>query len=200
MLLKKTTTFLTIFFIGLFLGSWVISASGQDDISSRAFQLFDEKNYIQAEPLFKSLIDDKPELLLLYYYYGACRTENQKYSEYDLIQLLNANPNEAPAKINYYLGIQYQALNNWEQAIRYYNIFKLRSSPDEQTELNLAEKIQQCYNQENPYKNLTETSLPSLPINKEIKTIENNNTTISDFEYFSENVTDNIIYEEEFRY
>jgi hypothetical protein len=198
MLLKKTTTFLTIFFIGLFLGLRVISASGQDDISSRAFQLFDEKNYAQAEPLFKRLIDEKPELLLLYYYYGACRTENHKYSEYDLIQLLNANPNESPAKINYYLGIQYQALNNWEQAIRYYNIFKLRSSPEEQIELNLAEKIQQCYNQENPFSNLNLVlNEPPATINSEVNTILNESSIFSEFQDIPEPSENNIVGESE---
>lgn len=159
MFLKPATTFLTVFFIGLFVGSCAISSSGQDNKTTQAFQYFNEQNYAAAEPLFKSLIDDRPELLMLYYYYGASRTENRKYSEYDLIQLLNANMNEAPTKINYYLGIQYHALDNWEQAIKYYDNFKLNSTAEEQTELKLSEKIQQCYNKENPFLNSIETTL-----------------------------------------
>ena len=153
MLSKNRIKFLTTIFYFLFSNLLINSAFGQDT-ATKAFQLFDEKNYREAEPLFKQLIEEKPQLLMLYYYYGACRTENQKYSEDDLIQLLNANPDEAPAKINYYLGIQYQALNNWEQALKYYNKFKLNSTPEEQSDLKIAEKIQQCYNQENPYSEL----------------------------------------------
>ena len=155
MLLKPTKTFLTIFFIGL----WVTSSLGQDNKTTQAFQYFNEQNYAAAEPLFKSLIEERPELLMLYYYYGASRTENRKYSEYDLIQLLNADPNEAPTQINYYLGIQYHALNNWEQAIKHYNNFKLNITEEEQAMFKLSEKIQQCYDRENPFMNLTETPI-----------------------------------------
>ena len=175
MLLKLTTTFLKIFFISLFVGSWVTSSFGQDNKAAQAFQYFNEQNYAAAEPLFESLIEERPELLMLYYYYGASRTENGKYSEYDLIQLLNANPSEVPAQINYYLGIQYHALNNWEQAIRYYNNFKLNSTEKEQTELKLSEKIQQCYDKENPFVNLI----------------------LGEDDFFSESNTYNIIHENE---
>ncbi len=126
-------------------------------------ELFDSKRYAEAEPLFKSLISEKPESLGLYYYYGACRTENQNFSEYDLIQLLNADPSESPMKINYYLGLQYQAQENWEQALKHFNKYRTNSTPKKQEELDIAAKIQQCYNRENPYKNLlkqvTENSL-----------------------------------------
>lgn len=149
-MLLKSKTFLTIFFIGLFVGL----SSGQDNRATQAFQYFNEQNYAAAEPLFKSLIEENPELLTLYYYYGASRTENRKYSEYDLIQLLNANMNEAPALINYYIGTQYHALNNWEQALRHYNNFKLNTTEEEQAVLKLSEKIQQCHDKENPFVNL----------------------------------------------
>lgn len=183
----KSTTLLTIFFIGLFVGSWGISCSGQDNKTALALHYFNEQNYVAAEPLFKSLIEENPELLLLYYYYGVSRTENQKYSEYDLIQLLNTNINESPAKINYYIGIQYHAQNNWEQAIRYYNDFKLNSTEEEQNELKLSEKIQQCYDKENYFVNLTETQI--APTEEEFK-ISYENTPV--YEHLS---FDNFAYE-----
>ena len=135
----------------------------QDNKLSKAFELFDNKQYVEAEPLFKELITEKPESLGLYYYYGACRTENKNYSEYDLIQLLNADPAEVPQKLNYYLGIQYQAQEKWEQALKHFNKYRMNSTPEEQEQLNVASKIQECYNQENPYREfvtqVTESSL-----------------------------------------
>ncbi|MBN1984764.1 MAG: hypothetical protein JW761_00605 [Prolixibacteraceae bacterium] len=135
----------------------------QDKKPSKAFELFDNKQYVEAEPLFKELIWEEPDSLELYYYYGACRTENKNYSEYDLIQLLNADPAKVPQKLNYYLGIQYQAQENWEQALKHFNKYRMNSAPEEQEQLNIASKIQECYNQENPYRNLvtqvTESSL-----------------------------------------
>ena len=156
MLFKSATTVVKIFFVVLFVSLQVISGFGQDNKAARAFRYFNEQNYAAAEPLFESLIEESPESLPLYYYYGASRTENRKYSEHELIQLLNASTNEAPAKINYYLGIQYQALNNWEQAVKSYNSFKQNSTAEEQANLGLDKKIQQCYDKENPFMNLTE--------------------------------------------
>ncbi|MCG6189896.1 hypothetical protein K5G00_20880 [Maribellus maritimus] len=161
--MAKKIFFLTIFLGVLFSISTGSFGSNQDDKSSKALELFDNKKYAEAEPLFKTLIEEKPESLELYYYYGACRTENQNYSEYDLIQLLNTDPAEAPLKINYYLGIQYQAQENWEQALKNFNKFRMNANPEELEALNVASKIQQCYNQENPYRELvkkvTESSL-----------------------------------------
>ena len=91
-------------------------AAFHDNNLSKALELFDNKQYIEAEPLFKELLTKKPDSLELYYYYGARRTENKNYSEYDLIQLLNADAAKVPQKLNYYLGIQYKAQENWEQA------------------------------------------------------------------------------------
>ncbi|QGY46362.1 hypothetical protein GM418_22670 [Maribellus comscasis] len=161
--MAKKIFFLTIFLGVLFSISTDSFGSNQDDKLSKALELFDNKKYADAEPLFKTLIEEKPESLELYYYYGACRTENQNYSEYDLIQLLNADPAEAPLKINYYLGIQYQAQENWEQALKNFNKFRMDANSEELEALDVASKIQQCYNQENPYKellkNVTESSL-----------------------------------------
>lgn len=169
----KSTTLLIIFFTCLFVSSWVISSSAQDNKTAQAFQYFDERNYAAAEPLFKSLIEEHPESLLLYYYYGASRTENKQYSEHDLIQLMNANTNEAPAKINYYIAIQYHALNNWEQALKYYSNFKQNITAEEQAELKLDEKIQQCHNRQNPFTNTAEA--PLMPAPEEQHTVVNEN-------------------------
>ncbi|NCB08793.1 MAG: SPOR domain-containing protein [Bacteroidia bacterium] len=97
------------------------------------------------------MLDNKPELAMLNYYYGACRTENGYYSEEDLNYLKKANQEGVPAKIDYYSGVQNQALGNWDQAIRHYNRFRAGSSETEQTGLMLAEKIQQCFDHINPF-------------------------------------------------
>ncbi len=147
----------------------------QESKLSRALELFENKIYGEAEPIFRSLISEKPDELDLYYYYGACRTENGNYSEYDLIQLLNANSPESPKKIDYYLGIQYQAQENWEQALKHFNKFRVNSTEQEQNELEVASKIQQCFNNENPYKNLVKEISEEFPT-------PNNTSSISDNE------------------
>ena len=62
-----------------------------------------------------------------------------------------ASKGEVPVKANYYRGIQYQSQSKWEEALRQYNTFRIKTEKVVQDKLNLAEKIQQCYNHENPY-------------------------------------------------
>ncbi len=148
---NKTTYVLTLVVTLLFFNCGEISGAGQDSTATKAFQLFDSGQYTQAEPYLKKLLDKNPEFVMLNYYYGACRTENGFYSEQDMNYLTKANQEGSPAKIDYYLGVQNQAQKNWDQALRHYNRFKFNSSEEERTALMLTEKIQQCYNHENPF-------------------------------------------------
>lgn len=151
MLKNKTITFLTIVFVFLFSVCGSVSGTAQEDQLAKAVQLFNKKSYNEAEPLFRQLLDNQPKNPILNYYYGSCQTENRKYSSSTLNYLLMAGNGDVPAKVDYYIGIQYQAENKWKQALLHYNKFRINTKKAEQDELKLAEKIQQCYNYENPY-------------------------------------------------
>jgi tetratricopeptide (TPR) repeat protein len=125
---------------------------GQQDVSAvKAMQLFDAGNYSEAEKFFRILLEEDPGNPMLNYYYGASRTENGHFDDKDLKHLQQAGKNVTPDRLNYYLGIQFHARNNWEQALKFYNQFRLSVPENEQQKLKLAEKIQQCFNQENPF-------------------------------------------------
>jgi tetratricopeptide (TPR) repeat protein len=128
-----------------------IIAAQQDVSAIKAMQLFDNGNYIEAEKLFRLLLNEDPGNPMLNYYYGASRTENGQFGENDLNYLLQAGKNVTPDRLNYYLGMQHHARGNWEQAVRYYNQFRLSVPENEQQKLGLAEKIQQCFDQVNPF-------------------------------------------------
>jgi tetratricopeptide (TPR) repeat protein len=148
---KKITFILTLITASLFMAGYISRGASQDNTAQKAFQLFDSRQFTEAEPYFKKLLGEKPDLAMLNYYYGACRTENGFYSEQDINYLTKANQEGVPAKIDYYLGVQNQALGNWNQAIRHYNRFRANSSEAEHTGLMLAERIQQCFDHENPF-------------------------------------------------
>ena len=150
MLNNKTIKFLTIFISLLFFTVTLNFAGNQDSITKKAFQLFEEAKYKEASPLFKQLLATKPNLALLNYYYGVCETENRHFSRTILNHLLKANNEESPEIIDYYLGIQYQANNNWEKALKHYNKFKLSKTYNIDS-LEISERIQQCFQKENPY-------------------------------------------------
>jgi len=128
-----------------------IWGAGQEDKMARAVQLFNSEKYEEADPIFRQLVDAQPENPMLNYYYGSCQTEIGIYNASALNHLLTATKGDAPLKVGYYLGIQYQAREEWEEALRHYNKFRIKTQKTEQDKLNLAEKIQQCYNHENPF-------------------------------------------------
>lgn len=133
-----------------------IFASSQDASAVKGMKLFDAGNYQEAEQIFRLLLDNEPQNPMLNYYWGASRTENGHFTDKELNSLLLAGKHAVIDRLQYYLGIQYQAQNNWEQALKYYNQFRQSVPETEQINLNLSEKIQQCYNQQNPYSEMAD--------------------------------------------
>src|SRR5690606_501494 len=129
-------------------------AQDQDVTEVKAIQLFHSGHYTAAEKAFAKLLMENPESPLLNYYYGASRTENGNYGENELDYLNFAGKSFTPDRLHYYLGIQNHARGNWKQALRYYNQFRSSVPDGEQKELEIEKKLQQCFNQENPYENL----------------------------------------------
>lgn len=149
--LTKLISFLTIFATVLFVPFNTIGGTPQTNPLIKAIQLFDIGNFTEAEIVLKELLPDNPDNLMVNYYYGACRTENGFYGKKEIDFLLKASVDESPLKTDFYLGTQYHALGNWEQAIKYYNRYKLKTSKEKEESDYVAEKIQQCFNLENPF-------------------------------------------------
>ena len=148
---KNFIVVLTLFLTVLFSGVSQFTAVCQDVATVRAIQQFKKGNFEEVLPRFQSLLKKNPEDKLLHYYYGASRTETGHFSESDLAHLEKALEGNPPKKINFYLGIQHQAQNNWTKALKYYNQFQLKATAEERRQLETAEKIQQCFNEKNPY-------------------------------------------------
>jgi hypothetical protein len=129
-----------------------LQAGSQDISAVNAMRLFDKKDYGRAEEIFRLLLEEDNDNTLLNYYYGACRTENGHFSDEDLNYLLKAGKQVTPQRIHYYMGVQYHARNEWEQALKFYNQFRISAPEEEQKELKLTELIQQCYDRVNPFK------------------------------------------------
>ncbi|MEN8116033.1 MAG: SPOR domain-containing protein [Bacteroidota bacterium] len=147
---KKTNALLTILIFILFSSVYTI-ADGQQNPLVKAIQLFDEENYNEAEVIFKKLINEKPDHLMVNYFYGACRTENGHYGTNEIVYLLNGSIGESPMKADYYLGIQYHAKSMWDDALKHYKRHQKKTDITEAEKVNLEEKIQQCYDKINPF-------------------------------------------------
>jgi hypothetical protein len=146
----KTSAPITILFFLLFVPLCGFPMQQEGELV-KAIRLYDEENFEQAEVILKKLLDEKPDHLMVNYYYGACRTENGHYGTNEIIYLLNGSIGESPLKTDYYIGVQYHAKNRWEEALKHYTRFKNKATEEEQKEVALSEKIQMCYAKENPF-------------------------------------------------
>lgn len=171
---NKTNSFLTILFVFLFVPFSTISQEIEKSTMAQAIQLFDNKNYAEAELLFKKVFEEQPEDFMVNYFYGACRTENNHFTNSDLECLLKANREVSPENIDYYLGIQYHARSNWDKALKSYNKYNSSILLPEKDKQKLLEKIQQCFDKINPYEKFRVNENIDRVIN--IETV--NNSTI----------------------
>lgn len=157
MQLEKSICILTILLIILFVPLWANSNTDQNNQLTKAIQLFDKEQFAEAEPIFKKLLSENPNDFMINYFYGACKTENGHYSKSVLNLLEKASKEVSPLNINYYLGVQHHAQNNWESALKFYNKYKLQASETDQVKVNLLNKIQLCFDQTNPFPVVQET-------------------------------------------
>lgn len=145
---------LTFIVMLLFIALLSPPAAAQEISAVKAMLLFDNENYAEAEKIFLLLLQEEPKNPMLNYYYGASRTENGNFGDADLEHLRQSGKNITPDRLHYYLGMQYHARSNWEEAIRHYNLFRLSVPETELQKLELPKKIQQCYDHVNPFEDL----------------------------------------------
>jgi tetratricopeptide (TPR) repeat protein len=177
---KSATIFLTIIILVLFVPKWINATPFQENPLTKAILLFDKGNFTEAEPIFRKILDERPDDFMVNYFYGACRTENGHYSDEDLSYLLKASKEVTPLDIDYYFGIQYHAKNQWEKALTYYKLYKTTASVNDQEKVNLSLKMEQCSNKINPFN----------PAENEILTVELN--LVSEAEADSVETIDNL--------
>jgi tetratricopeptide (TPR) repeat protein len=182
---KKNKNYL--FILLLFLSALPFQGFAQEQNVSevKAIQLFNYGNFTEAEKAFQTLLTGNPENPMLKYYYGASRTENGHFGEYELTHLMDAGKNFTPERLHYYLGMQHHARNNWDQALRFYNQFRQSVPETEQKELKLTEKIQQCFNQVNPFNEIIAAAPEEKIHNEDIEDVlphQNNDWTESEQE------------------
>lgn len=127
------------------------SATFQENPLTKAIQLFDREKFSEAEPIFKSILDQRPDDFMVNYFYGACRTENGHYSDEDLNYLVKASKEVTPLNIDYYFAIQYHAKNQWDKAFVYYKLYRDIANDKEEEKVNLSQKMEQCENHINPF-------------------------------------------------
>jgi hypothetical protein len=154
-----------------------VLAVSQEAGLTKAIALFDKGKFAEAEPIFAEILADKPTDFMVNYFYAACRTESNHFTNADLECLITANEEVSPININYYFGVQYHARSNWERALKYYNRYKTSATEEDITEKKVLEKIQQCYDKINPYEEFiiaenTDTIIPVVAAEVAVDDVE----------------------------
>jgi hypothetical protein len=154
-----------------------VLAVSQEAGLTKAIALFDKGKFAEAEPIFAEILADKPADFMVNYFYAACRTESNHFTNADLECLITANEEVSPININYYFGVQYHARSNWERALKYYNRYKTSATEEDITEKKVLEKIQQCYDKINPYEEFiiaenTDTIIPVVAAEVSVDSVE----------------------------
>jgi len=172
---RKINILLTTAFILLF-AAFPLLVEAQKNPLVEAIQRFDEGKYSEAESLLSPLIIENPENLMINYYYGASRTENGHYGANEINCLLKGSTGESPLKTDYYLGIQYQAMQEWDKALISYEKYKKTADQIESESLGLSEKIQQCKDHFSPFEVEAEDVAPA-PIAREEQAAQKSDST-----------------------
>ncbi|HYQ57706.1 MAG TPA: SPOR domain-containing protein [Draconibacterium sp.] len=159
--IKAAFAQITILFIFLFASNFVFGVN-QENPLTQAIQYFDEGRFEEAELILKKLLDEKPDHLMVNYYYGACRTENGHYGTNEILYLLNGSLGESPLKTDYYLAVQYHAKNRWDDALNYYSLYQQKADEEMQKAVQLDEKIQMCQQKINPFAEEQQTTATDM--------------------------------------
>jgi tetratricopeptide (TPR) repeat protein len=147
-----TTLYLFLsFFLSFSNDSFSLFPDYQVEERNKAIELFHNRNFSEALPIFKKLSDAYPSDYLLKYFTGACMVETGDMSKETEMYLLLAGSREVPAKVHYYLGRYYHSKEDWDNALRFYNRFRNNSQEPEISSLRIDALIQNAFDAINPF-------------------------------------------------
>lgn len=141
----KKNLFLRIFYITLSMVLCTVTASCQRQLSPQALNaigLFEKKEYTQAYPKFKILLEKYPKDALYQFYTGACLVELGQNSEDAFFYLKSASAKNAHSKTFYYLGKAYYNQFQFIEAMEAYMEMQKSGRRIEIKEVGLFEEIQ----------------------------------------------------------
>ena len=113
---------------------------------TKAFQLFNQKQYSEALPLFSQLLSLYPKDERYNLYYAACLVETNQSIDKAIKYLQFADSKSNDPFIKYYLGRAYHLSYQFKEAEDQYNAFKQMAPSKKIKELNIDKLIEMCNN------------------------------------------------------
>jgi len=120
----------------------------EDDIIKQANELFSEEDYQGALPLYAQLVSVHPAEPEYNYRFGVCTLFGDRHDKKKPIRYLtNASKSMKDNQmLVYYLGLAYHQNEEYATAMRYFNMYLAKLSPNSSERANILEKINVCLN------------------------------------------------------
>lgn len=140
--------------------SLVASAQGDQQVRAKADGLFDEKNYIEALPLYSQLVSLTPSDRVLNYRFGTCLLfgGDDKDKAIGHLKFATQDPS-IPADAWYWLGRAYHLNYQFKEAQAAYQRYQGTGSKKELEGFTVAALDKQCRNGQNLLSNLKEITV-----------------------------------------
>ncbi len=141
--------FLVFSFLVVFSGT----VSGQERMGneSLALEYFNQGDFEKALPLFAQLIRNNPDDAMYNYYYGVSLVKNNIFETAAKETLLNAIVDKTPVNANFYIGNYFHALENWQEALDFYERYDGMGNRQERKALQLDYYVDLCKKKVNPF-------------------------------------------------
>lgn len=141
-------TFLLLILVSV---SFAVTAQEKVGNETLAKEYFELGNYEKALPLFAQLIRTNPDNAMYNYYYGVSLVKNNLFETAAKEALLNAIVDKTPSNSNFYMANYFHALENWQEAMDFYDRFSGLAGKQERKNLNLDYYIDLCRKKINPF-------------------------------------------------
>lgn len=122
----------------------MLHAQDKKDVKE-ADKLFKKEQYAEALPLFKNFINMDPVNVDYVYKYGACVLMETNHTDEALKLLLKAEEmGKKDQEVAYFIGRAYEKKKDFEQAMTYYERFKLAATKEDIKNLKVKKRIKSC--------------------------------------------------------
>ena len=136
---------------------------GQQSVGKETLgiEYFNQGNFEKALPIFAKLAQSYPDNAMYNYYYGVSLIKNNLFETAAKEALLNSVVDKTPSNANFYLANYFHALQEWQEAMDFYDRYEKVGSKQEKKALRFDYYVELCKKESNPF-TLKKSTDPTL--------------------------------------
>ncbi len=141
-------------------------SEGELEVKDNAYEYFENKNFHEALPLFSQLLSLYPKNPEYNYFFGVCLIQLNKETEKAVKYLEFACKKNVNPDVYFFLAKAYHLNYRFDDAIKYYNMFKEKGKKSQVKEYQPDRQIKMCNNGKDLIRYISELTVLE---NKQIK-------------------------------